>query len=72
MTLFQEEGPANTAAVAAMAMEAARVQGIEHLVVATCTGQTMGHFLPHAKEFRLTAVTHVCGFAGSRRVPDAQ
>jgi hypothetical protein len=71
MTLFPEKGPANTAAVAGMAMEAARARGIEHLVVATCTGRTIGHFLPCATEFRLTAVTHAFGFAapGASEMP---
>ena len=72
MTLFPKEGPANTAAVAEMAIEAARARGIEHLVVATCRGRTAGHFRPFAKEFRLTAVTHVYGFEapGVCQMPD--
>ena len=33
------------------------------MVVATCTGRTARHFLPFAREFHLTAVTHAWGFA---------
>jgi hypothetical protein len=63
MRLFETNGPANTTAVAALAIDAARQRGIEHIVVATCTGRTVRHLLPAARDFRLTAVTHACGFA---------
>lgn len=64
MQLFDQKGPVNTAAVAALAIEAARERKIEHLVVATNTGRTARHFLPFAREFHLTFVTHAFGYAG--------
>lgn len=63
MKLFAEKGPVNTAAVATLAINAARERKIAHLVVATCTGGTVRHFLPFAGEFHLTAVTHAWGFS---------
>jgi len=63
MRLFAETGPVNTPAVAALAIDAARGREIEHLVVATCTGRTIRHFLPFAREFHLVAVTHAYGHA---------
>jgi hypothetical protein len=62
MKLFEESGPGTSAAVARLAVDAARERRIEHLVVATCTGRTVRHLLPWATEFRLVAVTHAFGF----------
>jgi hypothetical protein len=64
MKLFAEKGSVNTAAVAKLAVEAAREREIGHLVVATCTGGTARYFVPYAREFHLIAVTHAFGFAG--------
>jgi hypothetical protein len=64
MKLFPEKGPGNSAAVAALAVEAARERKIRHLVLATCTGATARHFLAYTREFQLVAVTHAFGFAG--------
>ena len=64
MKLFAEKGPTNTTVVAELAAETARARQVQHLVMATCTGATVRHFLPHLGEFQLVAVTHAFGFAG--------
>jgi hypothetical protein len=71
MKLFEEKGPVNTRAVAVLAVAAARERNIEDLVVASNTGRAARHFLPFARDFRLTVVTHAFGFAapGEQEMP---
>lgn len=57
---FETKGPVNTAEVAKLAIQRARELGINHIVVASNTGETARHFL--GQGLTITVVTHHVGF----------
>ena len=59
---FQKPGPGNTQATIGLALQTAREKGIQHIVVASCSGRT-AKFLTNCHELRIVCVTHVYGFS---------
>lgn len=68
---WKNKGPANTAATAEAAIKRAQELGIRHVVVASCSGSTVEHFLD--KGLEVVCVTHHVGFMspGEDEMPPA-
>ncbi|MDI6631870.1 MAG: pyruvate kinase alpha/beta domain-containing protein [Thermoanaerobacteraceae bacterium] len=61
MTLYwPSKGSANTSATVAAALSRARELGLEHIVVASCSGATAARFI--GSGFNVVCVTHQVGF----------
>ncbi|WP_027718418.1 pyruvate kinase alpha/beta domain-containing protein [Desulfovirgula thermocuniculi] len=59
---WPQKGPANTEQTVALALKRAQELGIEHIVVASCSGETAKKLV--GKVPHLVCVTHHVGFAG--------
>lgn len=68
---WEQKGPANTEAVAKLAIQRANELKIKHVVIASNSGATVEHFLNQG--FEVTCVTHHVGFAapGEDEMPAA-
>ncbi|AFV10650.1 hypothetical protein Tph_c04030 [Thermacetogenium phaeum DSM 12270] len=68
---WKNKGAANTAATAEAAVKRAQELGIRHVVVASCSGSTVEHFLD--KGLEVVCVTHHVGFTspGEDEMPPA-
>lgn len=60
MKLFEKKGRRNTQETVEIAVEQAKAQGIKHLVVASCSGETAKKFLGCG--LNIVCVTHQVGF----------
>lgn len=58
---FEESGPVNTGATVEQAVKFAKEKGIEHIVVASVSGDT-AFLLAEKYDRKIICVTHVCGF----------
>jgi hypothetical protein len=68
---WEQKGPANTEAVAKLAIQRAKELKIKHIVIASNSGATVENFLNQG--FEITCVTHHVGFAapGEDEMPAA-
>lgn len=62
--IFANPGKENSQETIRLAVEHARQQNIEHIVVASNSGSTAELLLPYKKEFKITVVGQVYGFRG--------
>lgn len=60
MILFEKNGNQNTQETAEIALKKAKESGIKHLVVASCSGETVKRFL--SSGLNIVCVTHQVGF----------
>lgn len=62
MLVFEQKGKENTEAVVELAIREAKARGLQHIVVASNTGETAMKFAGHG--LSVVCVTHAIGFAG--------
>ena len=63
MQYFEKRGPVNTAEVAKIAIAKAKETGISHIVVASCSGKAIAHYLDC--DLQVVCVTHQVGYKES-------
>jgi hypothetical protein len=61
---WDQAGPGNTESTIQLAIDRAVLLGIRHLVVASCSGETIKKILEKNTDLNIIGVTHHVGFAG--------